>query len=185
MKLKLIAAVARNGVIGLNNALPWHLPEDLAFFKQTTMGCPVVMGRKTWESIGRPLPGRLNVVLTRDVSWTPGNAPDGTPRPFISYPASIQSDTRIAMASSLGDATKWVSSFDTVFLIGGSNLYEQAIAADAVDEFILTEIDQDFTGDAFFPQWTKSRFTEVERQHNPPTNDRVWTFDFVRYCKIN
>jgi dihydrofolate reductase len=80
MKVSIVAAVAKNGIIGVNNTLPWHLPEDLAFFKQTTLGCPVLMGRKTYESINRPLPGRLNVVLSSNTGWKPSPAKDGTPR---------------------------------------------------------------------------------------------------------
>lgn len=185
MKLKLIAAVARNRVIGKDNALPWHLPEDLAFFKRTTMGCPVVMGRKTWDSIGRPLPGRLNVVLTRNTEWQPALAPDGTVRPFVRYPEPLQADTKIAIADGLETARLWLSNLDTVFLIGGANLYEQALQQNQVDELILTEIDNDFEGDASFPHWSKDRFQEVGREHNPPSDDRAWGFDFVQYRRID
>lgn len=186
MKVSIVAAVARNGIIGIDNRLPWHLPEDLAFFKQTTLGCPVLMGRKTYESINRPLPGRLNVVLSSNAAWLPAPAKDGTPRSVISYPSELPGGgtTQIATATSLPDTLKWLSEFSQVFLIGGSNLYQQALDQDLVDELILTEIHQDFAGDASFPQWDHNHFTETDRITNPATNERAWGFDFVKYARI-
>ncbi|MEQ9107097.1 MAG: dihydrofolate reductase [Limnobacter sp.] len=186
MKVSIVAAVARNGIIGIENRLPWHLPEDLAFFKQTTLGCPVLMGRKTYESINRPLPGRLNVVLTSNAGWQPAPAKDGTPRSVISYPGELPGGgtTQIATATNLPDTLDWLSGFTQVFLIGGSNLYEQALDQDLVDELILTEIQQDFTGDASFPQWERNRFAETDRITNPATSERAWGFDFVKYARV-
>ena len=183
MKLKLIAAVAQNEIIGKNNALPWHLPEDLAFFKRTTMGCPIVMGRKTFESIGRPLPGRLNVVLTRNLSWQPRSQTPLEPDQVVHCPAAVNNQTKIAIANDLPAAKKWLSHLDVVFLIGGATLYQQALAEDLIDEIVLTEIHQDFEGDALFPNWNRSAFTEIDREKNPPTEIRPWSFDFVRYTK--
>lgn len=185
MKLKLIAAVAKNGVIGIENRLPWHLPEDLAFFKASTMGKPVLMGRKTYESIGRPLPGRLNVILTTQQDWVPAPAKDGTPRAFIRHPEPLPTDheTRIAIVGTLTDAVNWLKMFDTVFLIGGSQLYAQALKAELVHELLLTEINTDFEGDAWLPPVDKSRFSESARVHNPATADRPWSFDFVTYSQ--
>lgn len=185
MKLKLIAAIADNGVIGIDNTLPWRLPEDWAFFKKTTMGCPVIMGRKTWDSIGRPLPGRLNIVLTRDTQWRPGPDKEGKPRAVTCYPSEIHEDTKIAIAHDLPKVLHWVDQHDTLFLIGGSNLYEQALNSDLVDELILTEIHQEFEGDAYFPKWDPSKFTEVARECNAATTERSWTFDFVQYSRTN
>ncbi|MDX1668298.1 MAG: dihydrofolate reductase [Limnobacter sp.] len=183
MTLKLIAAKARNGVIGHNNRLPWRLPEDLAFFKQTTMGCPVVMGRKTWDSIGRPLPGRLNVVITRNPDWRPGPDKNGDVRPVCIYPDPLFEETQIAIAYDLYQALEWTRGFDTLFLIGGANLYQQALDADLIDEMVITEINTDFEGDAFFPEWEPSRFEESDRTTNGATGERQWTFDFVRYIR--
>ncbi|HEX4855287.1 MAG TPA: dihydrofolate reductase, partial [Limnobacter sp.] len=168
MKVSIVAAVARNGIIGIDNKLPWHLPEDLAFFKATTLGCPVLMGRKTYESINRPLPGRLNVVLSSNPGWEPAPAKDGTPRPFIAYPTELPSGstTQIATATNLPDALKWLAGFQQVFLIGGSNLYQQALEQDLVDELILTEIHENFEGDASFPDWSRQHFIETERVSN-------------------
>lgn len=187
MKVSIVAAVAKNGIIGIDNCLPWHLPEDLAFFKQTTLGCPVLMGRKTYESINRPLPGRLNVVLTTNADWQPAPAKDGTPRSVIAFPASLPSGntTQIATATNLPDALKWLAGFEQVFLIGGANLYEQALQQNWVDELILTEIHENFEGDASFPQWDRTRFTEIDRIANPATNERTWGFDFVKYAQVN
>jgi len=186
MKVSMIAAVARNGVIGKNNTLPWRLPEDLAFFKQTTLGCPVLMGRKTYESINRPLPGRLNVVLTTQGDWQPLPAKDGTPRAMVAYPSALPEgdQTQIAKATNLPDAVAWLSNFQQVFLIGGSQLYKQALEQDLVDELILTELAADFDGDAFLPEWDKKRFKEVHRSPNPATPDRDWGFDFVKYVRV-
>lgn len=187
MKVSIVAAVAKNGIIGINNSLPWHLPEDLAFFKQTTLGCPVLMGRKTYESINRPLPGRLNVVLSGNVHWAPAPAKDGTPRSVIAYPAALPEGgaTQIATATNLPDALNWLSNFEQVFLIGGSNLYQQALDQNLVDELILTEIHQSFEGDASFPQWDRQLFREVERITNTATPERAWGFDFVKYAKVD
>jgi len=131
MTLHLILARAANGVIGLNNALPWNLPEDMAHFKRTTLGCPVIMGRKTWDSLPpkfRPLPGRLNVVVTRQGDWQA----EGARRA-----GSIEE----AMALCPADSDAWV--------IGGAEVYAQALPL--AHTAVVTEIARDFAGDAFAP----------------------------------
>ena len=140
MKLHLIFARAANGVIGINGALPWHLPEDLAHFKRTTMGCPVIMGRKTWNSIPprfRPLPGRLNIVVTRQGDWHATGA------------------TR---AGSLEQALAMCPPEGDVWVIGGAEIYAQTLPM--AETAVVTEIDADFAGDAyapqFGPQWTRT-----------------------------
>jgi dihydrofolate reductase len=157
--IALIAAVARNRAIGKNNALLWRLPEDLQFFKRTTMGCPVIMGRKTYESIGRPLPGRRNIVITRNAKWSaPG----------------------VEAANSLTEALKGIGGdVAKVFIIGGAQIYAEALPL--AQEVVLTEIDRDFDADAFFPQWDKTAFTEVAREHHraPAPND--FDYAFVTY----
>ena len=185
MKVSLIAAVAQNGTIGIDNKLPWHLPEDLAFFKQTTLGCPVLMGRKTYESINRPLPGRLNVVLTSNASWEPAPGVDGKARLVTRPPAELPAaaTTALAVANNLEQALRWLSGFPQVFLIGGSNLYTQALEQGWVDELILTEIHHDFEGDARFPPWSPLQFKETSRVENPPNDTRPWSYDFVKYEK--
>ncbi len=157
--LSLIAAVARNGAIGKDNALLWRLSEDLQFFKRTTMGCPVIMGRKTYDSIGRPLPGRRNIVITRNAAWS---------APGIDSAPSLQA------ALTMLDA-----SVDKAFVIGGAQIYTEALPL--VQEIVLTEIDKDFEGDAFFPAWDKAAFKEVARDvhHAPAPND--FDYAFVTY----
>lgn len=138
--LALIAAVARNGVIGAGNRLPWRLPEDLRHFKATTLGHPVIMGRKTWESLGRPLPGRRNIVVTRNASYQAAGA---------------------EVVTSLDEALHSASGASKVFVIGGAELYRLALAA--ADELILTEIDRDYEGDAVFPGFDRADFQEHGR----------------------
>jgi dihydrofolate reductase len=158
-RLSLIAAVARNGVIGRDNTLPWtkaQLPEDLPFFKRTTLGAPVVMGRRTWDSIGRPLPGRRNVVVTRDARW---------------------SATGAERAGSLDDALALVGDVPEAFVIGGVALFEAALPR--AQRLVLTEIDHDFDGDVRFPAWDRGRFVESTREgHLSPEG---WRYDFVDY----
>jgi dihydrofolate reductase len=158
MSLSLIAAVARNGAIGKDGALLWHEPQDQKHFRQATMGCPVVMGRKTWDSLParfRPLPGRRNIVVTRDTHWRADGAE-----------AARSLDAALAL---VGDAPK-------VFVIGGGELY--ALALPRADELVLTEIDADLDGDVFFPP-SRSQFTEVSRE--PHHNAHGVRFDFVTY----
>jgi dihydrofolate reductase len=154
--IALIAAVARNRAIGKDNALLWRLSEDLQFFKRTTMGCPVIMGRKTYDSIGRPLPGRRNIVITRNAEWS---------APGVEAAPSLQ-----AALSMLGEDTA------KAFVIGGAQIYAEALPL--VDEVVLTEIDHDFDADAFFPEWDKSAFIEVVREphHAPAPNDFAYAF---------
>lgn len=192
MKLIAIAAVAENNVIGINNSLPWHLPEDLAFFKKTTMGAPIVMGRKTYESINRPLPGRLNIVITGNKHWQPQPDKHGNAREVICHPSELPQPkifskspkpTVLARAHGLDVLSTWLAAYDKVFLIGGSQLYNQAIESKLLDELILTEIHQSFEGDAYFPNWEKSEFNEVSRIKNTESPERSWSYDFVRYTK--
>ena len=137
-RLHLIFARARNGVIGRAGALPWHLPQDLAHFKRTTLGAPVLMGRQTWESIPakfRPLPGRLNIVLTRQPDWQPESAGSGT----------------VLRAVTLAQAIERCGDADDAWVIGGAALFTAALplAASAV----VTEIDADFDGDTWAPEF--------------------------------
>lgn len=158
MQLHLIFAKSRNGVIGINNTLPWHLPEDMAHFKRTTMGCPVIMGRKTWESLPprfRPLPGRVNVVVTRQNGW---------------YENGTQP------SSSLEDVLSFCEQFENVWVIGGAQLYAQALPF--ADTAVVTEIDADFEGDAFAPQFGPG-WQETSRE--PHTSVNGLNFSFVTY----
>ena len=158
MKLSAIAIVARNGAIGKDNGLLVRLSEDLKHFKRTTLGCPVIMGRKTFDSVGRPLPGRRNIVVTRNAQWHAEGA---------------------EAAASLDEAIARVADADTVFVIGGGELYAQALPR--LDELVLTEIDRDFDGDVFFPKWNRAEFVETsrERHHADAPND--FEYAFVTY----
>jgi dihydrofolate reductase len=155
--LCLIAAVARNGAIGKNNQLLVHLPGDLPRFKKLTLGCPVIMGRKTWDSIGRPLPQRRNIVITRNAAW--------------------QADGAEA-AASLADALAGVAAEPKVFVIGGAQIYAQALAR--ADELALTEIDANFDGDAFFPEWTRSHFEQISREDHATPQGLHYRFTHYR-----
>ena len=138
MQLHLIFARARGGVIGINNTLPWHLPEDLAHFKRTTLGCPVIMGRKTWDSIPhkfRPLPGRTNVVVTSQPDWQ-GPGPNGL-------------GTSALRADSLGHAMQLCGDAPDAWVIGGAQMYAQALPL--ATTAVITDIDLDVAGDAYAP----------------------------------
>jgi dihydrofolate reductase len=134
-----VVAAARNGVIGQTNRMPWHLPSDLAFFKRLTMGHPVVMGRKTYESIGKPLPGRKNIVITRD--------------PAFQAPGCVIVDSLDAAYRAAGDV-------DEVFVIGGAQVYEAAMPT--VDRIYLTEVEAEIEGDTWFPRFDRSQWAETE-----------------------
>ena len=144
--ITLVAAVAANGVIGLDNRLPWRLPQDLQHFKALTLGHPVVMGRRTWESIGRPLPGRQSIVVTRSTQFAAPGC-----RVVHSF------DEALAVA---GNAAE-------VFVIGGGDLYRAALPA--AQRLMLTEIRRDFPGDAFFPEFDRAQFREERGSKLPET----------------
>lgn len=157
-RLSLLVARARNGVIGRQGALPWRLPEDLAFFKRTTMGHPIVMGRKTWESIGRPLPGRRSIVVSRNGS-------------YVAPGAEVVSDLEEGLAR-CAEATE-------AFVIGGAELYR--LAMPRADRLLVTEIDADFDGDVHLPAIDRGVWRETAREHHAQTGDRAFSFDFVTY----
>ena len=156
--LTLILARAANGVIGAKGGLPWHLPEDLAFFKRTTMGHPIVMGRRTWESIGRPLPGRRSIVVTRDRSFAASGA---------------------EVVHSLDEALALCAGSDEVFVIGGAQLYAEALPR--ADRVLLTEIHADFKGDTVLPALSGAEWNEFSREVHAATATRPFAFDFVDY----
>lgn len=156
LTLTLIAAVANNRVIGQNNALPWHLPEDMKHFKETTHGAPVIMGRKTWESLPekfRPLPGRANIVISRNPHY---KAPGAT------------------LANSLDAALNTCNTATEAFVIGGEELYRQAI--DQADRLILTEIALTVNGDAHFPVIAAGNWHETSRQSHLSSSGIPYAF---------
>jgi dihydrofolate reductase len=151
----IVAAVARNGVIGRDGDLPWHLPGDLARFKLLTMGHTMVMGRKTFESIGRILPGRTTVVVTRQPDWP---APEG-----------------VVVAGSMHEALEDTARPGHVFVVGGAEVYASAL--EVADVMELTEVDAEPRGDAFFPPVDWSHWLEVARQDHPG-------YAFVTYRRL-
>ena len=159
MKVSLLAAVARGGVIGRDNAIPWRIPEDARRFRALTMGHAVVMGRRTWDSLPdrfRPLPGRRNVVVTRNPDWHA----DGVER-----------------AASLDDALRLLDSAPEVFVIGGGELYAEALPL--ADALLLTEIEADVEGDTYFPSWDRAAFREKSREQH--VSETGLPFSFVTY----
>ncbi|WP_458187752.1 dihydrofolate reductase [Haladaptatus sp. NG-WS-4] len=155
-RLVFVAAVAENGVIGRDGGMPWHYPDDLRHFKETTMGHPVVMGRTTYESIAAridgPLPGRTNVVLSRSNPDLPDE---------------------VVLVHGVKEALDAVAELDDVaFVVGGATVYEQFLPH--ADEMMLTEIHEEYKGDTHFPEWNAEEWREVER-------DEYGEFDFVRY----
>jgi dihydrofolate reductase len=153
----LIAAVARNGVIGRNNALPWRLKGDMRFFRETTTGHTVVMGRKTWDSLGRPLPNRRNVVVTRNPS-------------FKAEGAAVVGSLEAAFATAADGP---------IFLIGGAELYHQALPY--ADRLLITEVDAEVEGDACFPDFDRSAFVETARTSHPADAGNDYPYDLVEY----
>jgi len=149
MRVTIVVAQARHGIIGRDNALPWHLPEDLKHFKATTLGHAIVMGRRTFESIGRPLPGRRTIVVTRNAAW---HAPGCERAPSL--------DAALALAASPGTDPSIAT--DEVFVVGGAQVYRQALPH--ADRIVLTEIDLEVDGDARFPALAPQEWTEHARE---------------------
>ena len=153
--------MTRNRVIGRDNALPWRLPADLQHFKATTMGKPVLMGRKTFDSIGRPLPGRVNLVLTRDVHWqAPG----------------------IVVAHSIEDALARASEAPEVAGIGGAEIFRLLLPL--ASRIHLTRIEADIPGDTFFPALDATQWIEVERQRRPADERNAYDMEFVTLQRV-
>ena len=156
--LSLIAALARNRVIGRDNRLPWHLPADLRFFKRITMGKPLLMGRRTWESIGRPLPGRRMIVLSRD--------------PAYQAPGCV-------VARSLDEVWEIAGTVPEIMVIGGASLYAQTLPL--AECMYLTFVDADVPGDVWFPDWNSLEWQQVWEETHPADADHVWPYRFQRW----
>lgn len=161
MRLALIVAVAANGVIGKENKMPWHLPNDLKYFKQVTMGKPVIMGRKTYDSIGRPLPGRANIVITRQTDWQPEGV-----EVVHSLEEGIASGERLSLRAG----------GEEVIVMGGAQIYDAALAK--AQRLYLTQIHAEFDGDALFPEISSGEWKEVGREKHcaDPANPYDHTF---------
>lgn len=162
MTVKLIVAKAENNAIGKGNDLIWHLPEDLKFFKRTTLGHTLIMGRKTFESIGRPLPGRTTIIVTRDKNYT---------------------FDKCKIAHSIEEAISMVENDDSPFIAGGATIYKEALEKDLIDEMIITEVYQDFEADAFFPEFDKSLWIENSREDHLKDEKNKYNYSFLNYIK--
>lgn len=158
--LSLIVAMAENRTIGLNNELPWHLSEDLKYFKSVTMCKPILMGRKTFDSIGRPLPGRLNIVITRNAEWQHSG---------VKTAASLQQAVAIAAEANPQD--------QEVMVIGGEEIYRTAI--ELADRLYITRVQAEVEGDAFFPEYKESEWQEVSRQQPGSQGDIPYFFQVL------
>jgi dihydrofolate reductase len=160
--LTLIAALARNRVIGRDNRLPWHLPADLRFFKRTTMGQWLLMGRRTWESIGRPLPGRRMIVLSRE--------------PDYQAPGCM-------VAQSLDAALELAGAVPEVMVIGGATLYQQTLPR--AERLYLTRVEADVPGDTWFPEWNERDWRLVWEEAHPADADHAWPYRFQRLERVH
>jgi dihydrofolate reductase len=157
-RLSILVAMARNRTIGINNTLPWRCPEDLRHFKALTMGHHMIMGRKTFDSIGKPLPGRTTVVVTRN--------------PVLKVAGCI-------VAHSLQEAIAACGDDREIFVVGGAELYAQALPL--ADTLYITEIRQDMEGDAYFPEFDKTAWLETMREKRHQEAPQPLEFDFVKY----
>ncbi|WP_283788557.1 type 3 dihydrofolate reductase [Bermanella sp. WJH001] len=166
MKLALIAAYAQNRVVGIDNKLPWHLPEDLKYFKRCTSGKAIIMGRKTYESIGRPLPNRTNIVITRN----PAFKADG-----------VKVVTSLNDAIELAAAVNEVNGVDEIMVIGGAAIYELTLPM--ADRLYLTHVHAQVEGDAYFPEVDFSNWREVERADYASSETNPYDYSFVVYDK--
>ncbi len=167
MKLAIIVAQSTNRVIGIDNALPWKLPKDLQYFKQVTMGKPVIMGRKTYQSIGRPLPDRSNIVITRDAAYNP---------------AGVQVVNSLDEALELAKVVCDKDGVSEAMVIGGAQIYQQAMPM--VDTLYITEVNAVIEGDAFFPSVDYSLYAEQSRQDCVADDSNPYSYSFVTYKKI-
>ena len=157
VRRSIVVAVARNGVIGRDNQLPWRLPDDLKYFKQATMGHPVIMGRRTWQSIGKPLPGRKNIVVTRDRDFeAPG----------------------CVVVHSLSDAWKAAEGADEACVIGGTTLFEETLPS--ADVIHLTEVEAEVEGDTWFPPFDRGEWRETEVARHAADAGNAYPFRIVR-----
>ena len=168
MRVSMIVAMAENRVIGRDGGMPWHLSADLKYFKRVTMGAPVIMGRKTFDSIGRPLPGRINIIVTRDLD----HSHDGVDTVY-----DMKSAFSLAQQKAMKDGKT------EIFVIGGAQIYELALP-DA-DRLYITEIHQTIQGDAIFPPFDKEEWVETARELHEPETDGGPAFSFVRWDRKN
>jgi len=166
MNISIIVAVAKNGVIGKNNDMPWHFPDDMKYFMQTTKNHHVILGRKNYDSLPlkfKPLPNRTNIIVTRQENFI-------VPNCIIVH----HIEDGVALAHKNGE--------QELFVIGGAEIYKLALPF--TDTLYITEIDAEIDGDTYFPSWNKNEWKEISRQHHPIDEKHQFAFDFVVYQKI-
>lgn len=161
--INIIVAYSRNNIIGNQGDMPWSIPSDLAYFKETTMGSPIIMGRTTWESLGNPLPGRLNIVISRNSDYSI---------------AEVEAELASNLSSAIGLAKESAPEQD-IFIIGGGQIYAQALEQGLIDQVYATEIHSTIEGDTSFPELDSAVWKEVSRKPQPIDNN--FDFDFVVY----
>ena len=161
MMISMIVAMGRHREIGKNNKMLWHLPDDFKHFKAVTMGKPILMGRKTFESIGRPLPGRDNIVITRNKTF----AADG-----------------ITLVHSVESALEAAKKYDEVMIVGGDSFYQQMLPSS--DRLYITEVHHDFEADAFFPEIDLTQWREVSRVAHKADAKHLYDYSFVSYERV-
>ncbi|TCS44013.1 dihydrofolate reductase [Reinekea marinisedimentorum] len=166
MRISLIWAMAENRTIGRNNKLPWHLPNDLKYFKQLTTGKAVIMGRKTYESIGKPLPNRTNIVITRDESYRA---------------EGVHVVTSLDQAIELAEASSLVNASDEVIVMGGAEIYKLCLPR--ADRLYITFVHAEVAGDAFFPEFDLSQFTEIGREAFSADDSNPYNYSFAVFDK--
>ena len=160
--INVIVAKASNNVIGAKNELIWHLPNDLKHFKSITSGHPIIMGRKTFESLGRPLPNRTNIVITRDKNWQAENV-----EKEFSLEKAIESAKKIN---------------EDIYIIGGGNIYKQAM--EFADVLYITEVHHEFEGDTYFPEIDEEIWEEVDRENFMKDEKHSYAYSYVTYKRI-
>lgn len=165
--LSIIVARAENGVIGRDNGLPWRLPEDLKYFKRTTMGHPIIMGRKTYESIGKPLPGRTNIVVTRQADW---------------HAEGVVVANSVEQALMRGEEVALADGVSEIMIIGGEQFYRAVLPISS--RLYLTEVHASVDGDAYFPSFDPSQWNEVRRVSYAADSANPYPYSFVVLDKV-
>ena len=166
MKISLVWAMAQNRVIGRNNNLPWHLPEDLKYFKRITLGKPVIMGRKTFESIGKPLPGRTNIVVTRNADFSA---------------EGVKTVNSLSAAKALCESIGEIDGISEAMVIGGAEIYTQAMPV--ADRLYLTEVHANVDGDTFFPEFDEDQWNLTSVKMNEADSKNIHAFTISVYDK--
>jgi dihydrofolate reductase len=167
MRIAMIWAMAQNSVIGRDNKLPWHLPNDLKYFKRLTSGKTVIMGRKTYESIGRPLPNRINIVVTRSTDF---------------HAEGIKVVHSLPAAVALAEAETLISGAEEVIVMGGAEIYRQCLSL--ADRLYVTLVHADVDGDAHFPEWDRLAYREIGREDFSADGPNPYDYSFVVFDKI-